>query len=411
MRFALALIVLAAGFANAAGAQAPQRVVDRIAGAIVQLLPLADGSVVVVSTREVRRVVAAPGRATPWRSTVVASLGGRQADAGLFNAAWASPRQWWLLRSEATDGSRASWNTQLAGPFDASSAGASAPARALVRGGSAFDAQALAAAADGSAWVAAYIPADRDAQVLQKFDGRGAVVPGFEANSARAIAHAGIARVVAGANGVWWVSGNAGVEPGFDAYVLKLREDGSADPAFGQSGKLGFPPEASADGHVLALDPQALLDDGKGMLWVLGKRERSPAKAGPSARVASPDPWVRALSAGNGARFEADEPSAESLAYLGPASDRPELEWMGFPTGATTPTACAATATARHGDAQHQLRCLQRGPQGWTPLGKPCQLGGAKVQDVAVSARDGTRLLVGIRDQQDGHASLVACGP
>jgi hypothetical protein len=201
------------------------------------------------------------------------------------------------------------------------------------------------------------------------------------------------------------------VAPGFADYVLKIRDDGTADPAFGQSGKVGFPPQATADGHALALDPQALLEDAKGTLWVLGKRERSSASGGPSALAASPDPWMRALSAANGARVEADEPSAESLAYLGPASDRPELEWIGFPTGATTPTACAATATARHGDAQHQLRCLQRGPQGWTPLGKPCQLGGAKVQDVAIVAREGTRLLVGTRDQQDGHASLVACGP
>jgi hypothetical protein len=412
---ALVLVVLASAVANPAGAQGPQRVVDKIAGAIVQLLPLADGSVVVVSTREVRRVGPAPAGATPWPSTVIASLGGRKADASLFNAAWASPRQWWLVRSEATDSSLASWNTQLAGPFDAMSAGAAPRGavpqpRALVRGSSAFDAQALAAAADGSAWVAAYIPADGDAQVLQKFDGQGAVVPGFEANSARAVAHAGIARVIAGANAGWWVSGNAGVEPGFADYVLKIRDDGTADPAFGRSGKVGFPPEAAADGHALALAPQALLEDGKGTLWVLGKRERSSANAGPSALVASPSPWLRALSATTGARVEADEPSAESLAYLGPASDRPELEWIGFPAGATAPTACAATATARHGDAQHQLRCLQRGPQGWTPLGKPCQLGGAKVQDVALPARDGTRLLVGIRDQQDGHASLVACG-
>jgi hypothetical protein len=403
-RLGVVLIAIASGFAHAAGAQAPQRVVDRIPGAIEQLLPLADGSVVVVSTREVRRVGPAPPGALAWPATVIASLDASRAAASLFNAAWASPRQWWLVRSQATDSSRARWNTQLTGPFDATAGGApvrGAPPRALVRGGSAFDAQTLAAAADGSAWVAAYIPADGDGQVLEKFDARGAVVPGFVANSARAIAHAGIERVIAGARAGWWVSGNAGVAPGFADYVLKIRDDGTADTAFGESGKVGFVSQVTADGHAVALDPQALLDDGKGRLWVLGPREPS------SAALA---PGVRALSAASGARIEADEPAAESLAYLGPAADRPELEWIGFATGAAAPTACAATASARHGDAQHQLRCLQWGPQGWAPFGKPCQLGGAQVQDVAIAARAGTRLLVGIRDQQDGHASLVSCG-
>lgn len=413
---ALACAVLAS-LASPAFAQAPQRVLDKLEGGLQRLVPLDDGSVVVVTTVQARRAIPAHG-ASNWTSSQVAALVPTRGKQRMFVAAWSGGPSWWLLRSDAKDSSSTVWDNLMLGPFAA--AGASAPvAKKTAPAGRTHvinhdtvpvDARAVAAASSGAGYlvyVAGLAPGDPNQ--LQRFGADGVAQPAFIANSAPALEQAGLERVVAGADSGWWIAGNRGPTSALIGFVARLADDGRPDARFAQDGRFQLTGDPARDASTgVTLDPQDLLDDGNGTLWILIKRIE-PARVGiahPSQ--ASRRLLVRALATDSGATLAAREPVGTLLDDLAPPAEQREFDWTGFVRGALVPTVCAASHSSS--DTQQKLRCIAFKDGRWAALGKPLTLESGHVKDIVARRADTHALLIGL-DGTDGRAVLLAWEP
>ena len=193
--FAALTWALLVGVAGPAPAQAQQRVLDKLEGGLQRLVPLDDGSVIVVTTVQARRALPAQGGG--WTSSQVAAVASMRGKQRMFVSSWSGGPSWWLLRADAKDSSSTVWDNQMLGPFAVTAADTPAGKKTAARGAAAgathmighdalpLDAGSVAAAPGGAGYLVyvASLEPD-DANQLQRFGADGAAQPSFAANSA-----------------------------------------------------------------------------------------------------------------------------------------------------------------------------------------------------------------------------------